>query len=220
MALLNINGSVDAFYRYKMPALDLAYQRSKTTIVNIAAVAAALKRPIRFIQKYLSNELGTAAKLESNQLVLGGRYTAAVLKAAVAKFIALIVICQTCCNPETTLIVKRQQVRLDCQACGNISSLSTHRHKLVKYICNEYKPKKRCSEPKCDDTPCESALEDWSCDTSAEAVAERSALVFGTHRPASKSPVRLEVDDDFIVFSDVAPVAVVDVELQAFIDTI
>ena len=218
MASKNIDGSFDPYYRYKMPALKLIHRKKQTIMENAASISKSLSRPLVYLQKFLSKELGTVIKVETNQLVIAGTHSVEVLDMLLVKFIKLCIICQTCVNPETKLIVKKSLIELYCTACGCTSKVSSSKHSLIKYICSGYKPSRSETIQNIEQ---ESALEDWSCDTSEEAVSERMAQAFGPKKKAvSVSPQVNSEDEDFIVFETPSVPRVIDHELEAFIDGI
>jgi len=62
MALVNVNGSDDPGYRYKMPAIATKVEGSgngiKTVMVNMVDVAEAIKREPLHLTKFLGVERG------------------------------------------------------------------------------------------------------------------------------------------------------------------
>lgn len=122
MANINI-GDVhkdDAFYRYKMPIMDIVVEGRgngvKTKINNIDAVAKALDRPSCMIMRCMSASLGTS----TNANVLRGHHTPKTLTTVLSKFIDEYVLCSNCTNPETTmrLNTSHDKIKFTCKACG------------------------------------------------------------------------------------------------------
>jgi len=69
MALVNVNGSDDPAYRYKMPAIVTKVEGSgngiKTVMVNMTEVAEAIHRDPLHVTKFLGVERGAQSRFES-----------------------------------------------------------------------------------------------------------------------------------------------------------
>ncbi|XP_057487791.1 eukaryotic translation initiation factor 5-like [Actinidia eriantha] len=157
MALLNIgaSNSDDAFYRYKMPKMITKIEGRgngiKTNVVNMVDVAKALARPAAYTTKYFGNELGAQSKFDEKTGVslVNGAHDTAKLAGLLENFIKKYVQCYGCGNPETEiLITKNQMVQLKCAACGFVSDVDM-RDKLTTFILkNPPEPKKGSKDKK------------------------------------------------------------------------
>ena len=58
---INIDGSDDPFYRYRMQLLLLRFNRGRrrTFIMNLDSISKSLDRSIDFIKKYFNKKLST-----------------------------------------------------------------------------------------------------------------------------------------------------------------
>ena len=113
---LNVNGSDDPFYRYKMPALAVTIielNGGTTVITNIDAVAAAIYRKSADLKAHFQKQLSRNAQIKPTGLHVSGRLTAPVLQAALQKYIQTQVLCDRCGCPETHGKTK------SCSACGH-----------------------------------------------------------------------------------------------------
>ncbi|XVF71512.1 hypothetical protein PTKIN_Ptkin12aG0043600 [Pterospermum kingtungense] len=142
MALLNIGAgnSDDAFYRYKMPKMITKIEGRgngiKTNIVNMVDVAKALARPASYTTKYFGTELGAQSKFDekTGTSLVNGSHDTAKLAGLLENFIKKYVQCYGCGNPETEIIItKNQMIQLNCAACGFVSDVDM-RDKLTTFI--------------------------------------------------------------------------------------
>ncbi|KAG0316966.1 hypothetical protein BGZ97_006095 [Linnemannia gamsii] len=141
MANLNIGGqSDDAFYRYKMPKLVSKIEGKgngiKTVIPNMADIARALSRPTAYPTKYFGCELGAQVKIDekTDRYIVNGAHDAAKLQSLLNGFIQKFVLCPSCGNPETDIIVdKAGLIQMYCNACGRRNK-GENIHKLATYI--------------------------------------------------------------------------------------
>jgi translation initiation factor 2 subunit 2 len=110
---MNVDGSDDPFYRYKMPTLAVHYPaglRKGTRVTNITQVCQAIYRTPAELVSYFAKATGSNVRLVDNQLILSSRASPASLQAILANYIKTQVLCRCCNSPET------QAQR--CRACG------------------------------------------------------------------------------------------------------
>ncbi|GMH21821.1 hypothetical protein Nepgr_023664 [Nepenthes gracilis] len=151
MALQNIGAGNrdDAFYRYKMPKMITKIEGRgngiKTNIVNMVEIAKALARPASYTTKYFGCELGAQSKFDEKTGTshVNGAHDTAKLAALLENFIKKYVQCYGCGNPETEVVItKNQMITLKCAACGYVSDVDM-RDKLTAFILkNPPEPKK------------------------------------------------------------------------------
>eukprot|EP00299_Pterocystis_sp_00344_P006425 c1826_g1_i1.p1 GENE.c1826_g1_i1~~c1826_g1_i1.p1 ORF type:complete len:400 (-),score=106.49 c1826_g1_i1:31-1230(-) len=138
---LNIGGSEDAFFRYKMPDIEVKIEGRgngiKTVIPNMVDIGLALKRDPAYPTKFFATELGALSKWDDkrNVGIVNGEHSKDTLKKLLADFINRYVLCPQCKLPETDLKVKNGLIHAKCKACG-FRGLSDNQHKLATFIIN------------------------------------------------------------------------------------
>ncbi|GAA5807292.1 hypothetical protein MFLAVUS_000649 [Mucor flavus] len=140
MATVNVRRDVqDSFYRYKMPKLQAKVEGKgngiKTVIMNMAEIARALSRPPSYPTKYFGCELGAQVKCDdkNERYIVNGDHDPIKLQNTLDGFINKYVLCQSCKNPETDIIIKNDEIVMDCKACGARNN-GDMRHKLSTFI--------------------------------------------------------------------------------------
>lgn len=139
--VVNIRRDVDdKFYRYRMPVLLTKIEGKgngiKTVIPNMSDVSRALSRPPTYPTKFFGCELGAQTSFDekNDRYIVNGAHDATKLRELLDNFIEKFVLCRSCKNPETDLIItKNEDVIRDCKACGE-RTIVDMRHKLVTFI--------------------------------------------------------------------------------------
>ncbi|XP_022094015.1 eukaryotic translation initiation factor 5-like [Acanthaster planci] len=198
---LNVNRNVtDQFYRYKMPRLVAKVEGKgngiKTVISNMVEVSKCLSRPPTYPTKFFGCELGAQTQFDfkNERYIVNGSHDVAKLQDLLDVFIKKFVLCPECENPETNLIVRKGTIGQHCVACGHQGMIDM-RHRLTTFIVKnppEHDPtsigsskterksrKKETSNTSqngddgIDPLALKDDDDDWSVDTSEDAVAER-----------------------------------------------
>lgn len=214
----NIHGR--SYVYFSMPLLLTKIEGKgngiKTVIPNMSDVARALSRPPTYPTKFFGCELGAQTSFDekNDRYIVNGAHDATKLRELLDGFIDKFVLCKSCKNPETDLIItKQEEIIRDCKACGERTGVDM-RHKLTTFIVKNppKNPKKSKGTKKAasgDSPPPEAAenddadgegdddeltrrikaeaaelntetaitQEDWSADTSPEAVHARTKAV-------------------------------------------
>ncbi|ESK93994.1 eukaryotic translation initiation factor 5 [Moniliophthora roreri MCA 2997] len=142
--IVNIRRDVDdKFYRYRMPLLTTKIEGKgngiKTVIPNMADVARALSRPPTYPTKFFGCELGAQTSFDekNERYIVNGAHDANRLRELLDGFIDKFVLCKSCKNPETELVILKQgrneSIIRDCKACGERTDIDM-RHKLTTFI--------------------------------------------------------------------------------------
>lgn len=201
MAMVNVNRSVtDQFYRYKMPRLIAKVEGSgngiKTVISNMTDISKSLNRPPTYPTKFFGCELGAQTQFDfkNDRYIVNGSHDNAKLQDLLDGFIRKFVLCPECENPETTLKVKKNMIGQHCIACGYQGFIGMT-HRLTQFILRnppdmdpratgDSKTKRKDRKEGKNAHHSEDVSEDfsgamddddeeWSCDVSDDAVAER-----------------------------------------------
>jgi len=141
MATVNIRRDVDdAFYRYKMPKLISKVEGKgngiKTVIPNMSDIGKSLYRPPAYPTKFFGCELGAQVKCDekNDRYIVNGAHDAPKLQQLLDVFIQKFVLCPSCKNPETDLIIgKDGHIQRDCKACGKRNPVDMG-HRLTTFI--------------------------------------------------------------------------------------
>ena len=129
---LNINGSEDPFYRYKMPGIQVRIvgrgNGKNTVLTNLEAVARALRRPPMLVAKHLA--LSSSTELKHGGTVLPGWHSADDLQRRLEPFINDFVLCPVCGDCGTKLFCestkKSVTIQMRCGACNDKNERSGH----------------------------------------------------------------------------------------------
>lgn len=108
----------------------------KTVIPNMSDVARALSRPPTYPTKFFGCELGAQTSFDekNDRYIVNGAHDPTKLRELLDGFIEKFVLCKSCKNPETDLIItKTEEIIRDCKACGERTGVDM-RHKLTTFI--------------------------------------------------------------------------------------
>lgn len=111
----------------------------KTVVPNMSDVARALSRPPTYTTKFFGCELGAQTSFDekNDRYIVNGAHNADRLRELLDVFIDKFVLCKSCKNPETELIIlkvnRTEDIIRDCKACGERTGVDM-RHKLTTFI--------------------------------------------------------------------------------------
>jgi len=111
----------------------------KTVIPNMSDVARALSRPPTYPTKFFGCELGAQTTFDekNDRYVVNGAHNADRLRELLDAFIDKFVLCGSCKNPETELVLlkngRQEDIIRDCKACGERTGVDM-RHRLTTFI--------------------------------------------------------------------------------------
>src|SRR6266550_2095869 len=110
----------------------------KTVVPNMSDVARALSRPPTYTTKFFGCELGAQTSFDekNDRYIVNGAHDANRLRELLDVFIEKFVLCKSCKNPETELIITKhgrtEGIIRDCKACGERTGIDM-RHKLTTF---------------------------------------------------------------------------------------
>jgi len=206
----------DDFYRYKMPVLRAKVEGRgngiKTVVENMAEIAKALERPPDYPTKFFGFELGALTKVdnENDKYIVNGRHEAADLAKVLDQFIAKFVLCGSCRNPETEMIIKGENIGLKCRACGATTEADPT-NKLSTYVLKnppkpeqkkeavsrrDKKAQKEKEKKKVEQEKGEEDDDNWVLDTSKEAVEARRRELLGANERLTAAGAAAGDDED------------------------
>jgi translation initiation factor 5 len=111
----------------------------KTVVPNMSDVARALSRPPAYPTKFFGCELGAQTSFDekNERYIVNGAHDANRLRELLDVFIEKFVLCKSCKNPETDLVIlksgRSEEIIRDCKACGERTDVDM-RHKLTTFI--------------------------------------------------------------------------------------
>jgi translation initiation factor 5 len=111
----------------------------KTVVPNMSDVARALSRPPTYPTKFFGCELGAQTSFDekNERYIVNGAHDANRLRELLDQFIDKFVLCKSCKNPETDLVIikngRNETIIRDCKACGERTDIDM-RHKLTTFI--------------------------------------------------------------------------------------
>ncbi len=113
--------------RFEMPKAESFIQGTKTIIKNFSAILKAINRDDeqskRHLVKFFARETATAANIEENKIILGGKFSDFQVNDLLKSYITQFVLCPVCKKPDSHVIEKLGVKILKCEACGAISSI-------------------------------------------------------------------------------------------------
>lgn len=111
----------------------------KTVVPNMSDVARALSRPPTYTTKFFGCELGAQTSFDekNDRYIVNGAHDANRLRELLDVFIEKFVLCKSCKNPETELVIVKtgrvEDIIRDCKACGERTGVDM-RHKVTTFI--------------------------------------------------------------------------------------
>ncbi len=129
---INMNGSDDPSYRYKMPGFEVINGGGGngrfTRLVNIKHISRTINHPPEVICKFIAGITGSNY-IDARQ-ELTGNHTSSDLNKLILLYIKNLVLCPKCNIPETIPSVygskKNAGIELTCSACKNKTQISAN----------------------------------------------------------------------------------------------
>ncbi|EQD64077.1 translation initiation factor aIF-2, beta subunit, partial [mine drainage metagenome] len=104
---------------FVVPKVDALIQGNKTIIRNINAISDKARRGVPVIAHYLTKELGVPVNIESQRILINGKFQSEELDKRIKQYFDIYVICKECKKPDTHIeSSERGMLQLVCEACG------------------------------------------------------------------------------------------------------
>jgi translation initiation factor 5 len=134
--------------------------------------------------KFFGCELGAQATFNNERYIVNGAHQPDRLRELLDIFITKFVLCASCKNPETVLLVdtKREEITRDCKACGAQTQLDM-KHKLCTFILKNPPAGSGAGSGKKGKKGAKGVGEVVKKDKYAEAEEMREAQLAGTNLP-------------------------------------
>jgi len=202
---INPQKANDPFYLYKMRQLVVQVvgkgKMIKTSMTNLNDVATDLQVPPDYIPHFFGKTIGATAKYdpskpERERGSISGEYDMKDLSEVLLKFVKSFVLCPGCNYPEFRYSPASKNVRIKCKSCGwkaDVASMELN-EKFKRYVINNPPPKppkiakpqgtgeRRGKKPATNGA--QIGKDDWSGDTSKEAVKKRMDAMVPTNLQA------------------------------------
>lgn len=105
--------------RFEMPKIEGHFQGKKTVLTNFWAVAAALRRDVEHVQKFMLKELAVSGNIDGDRLILNKKVPRDKINSKIEQYAKEFVICRECGKPDTEIMKKDRINILKCLACGS-----------------------------------------------------------------------------------------------------
>lgn len=149
---LNINGTTDKSYRYKMDKISITQTgrggNCHTILDNLDKICSQINTAPELLLQYIGMVLGCNTKKE-NGYILKGHYTVDKIQETIYQFINFATLCQKCNIPELSpnpiYDSGKTSLLMSCSACGQAYELkgnNKNNDKLVDNIIKYYKNNK------------------------------------------------------------------------------
>ena len=128
MGKINIAGKediIDPSYRYQMEKINVTYEKNKSIITNIDAVALDIGRDASLIASFFQKYFGSGFIYKNSKLTTSIKKTANEFQDALKDFIEYCVLCPTCTLPETHILVGKN-IGMKCDCCGHRGAIDIH----------------------------------------------------------------------------------------------
>lgn len=111
LGLVDVNGSSDPVYRYKMHLPLCVLEKGKTLIENLPDIGKTLRRNPKEILQFLGCELNTQStcKAKHNKYYVKGNHSDKIAQ-KILQYVEMFVLCPLCGNPETHYKIKKIRI--------------------------------------------------------------------------------------------------------------
>ena len=104
--------------RFQVPKVQGHIQGVKTVITNMNQIADFIRRPIKHLIKYLTQQLATPAEQVKTLVIFGSKIPASKINEKINAYVEQFVVCRECGKPDSKLSKEGDIYYFKCQACG------------------------------------------------------------------------------------------------------
>ncbi len=127
--MLNVNGSNDLFYRYKMCRVNVSNRGNGngqfTVINNLEEICKTINTPSEILYKYIANDLGSSFNEKKKSIT--GTHLQDTVQKTIFSYINDFVICSKCGIPEILYLLKDKNIiESKCSACGSYNCIKNN----------------------------------------------------------------------------------------------
>jgi len=109
--------------RFEMPLAKSFSQGNRTVVTNFVKIMKLINRNEKHALKYITKQTGTFANIDSERMILKGKFTGQEIQNLVSSYIEKFVLCHECKRPDTKIKEQKGIKMLKCEACGALSAV-------------------------------------------------------------------------------------------------
>jgi len=109
--------------RFEMPQIKAVQSGNKMVVSNLPQIAAAFRRSIEHLLKFMLRELATTGDLKGSEYHFVGKFRPEFIQEKIVKYAKEFVLCPQCGKPDTHMIKEQSASFLVCEACGAKNSV-------------------------------------------------------------------------------------------------
>jgi len=109
--------------RFEMPVAKSLSQGNRTVVSNFVKIMKTINRDEKHALKYITKQTGTFANIDSERLILKGRFSQKEIQNLINGYLEKFVLCHECRRPDTKMTEHKGIKMLKCEACGALSAV-------------------------------------------------------------------------------------------------
>lgn len=104
--------------RFEIPRASVQVTGRLTYVKNFAEICKTLRRDPKHVAKYLFKELAVPGNATVAELILQGKFSAAMINKRIEDYVKEFVLCHECKRPDTNMVKIDKISFIKCEACG------------------------------------------------------------------------------------------------------